>query len=100
MRDPGFRMPLGAFWTGRCGLEPDEQPNEDFQLNECNFGYVRGRCPQFPEAADADAVRFSCRGEERLFILEKDHVPVRFGPLREIEPATLLEKQAKAWSMT
>jgi hypothetical protein len=92
-----FRLPLGAFWTGECGAGPRETPADEFQLNECNFGYVRGRCPRFPPDAEADAVRFTRRNGERLFILEKDHAPVRFGPIAAIERGTILEKQARAW---
>lgn len=93
-----FRLPLGAFWVGECGATGGEQPAEDFQLNECNFGYARARCARFPANGEADAVRFTRRGEERLFILERDHAPVRFGPVENIEPGTILEKQAQAWN--
>lgn len=93
-----FRLPLGAFWTGECGASPGERPSEDVQRNECNFGYARGTCPRFPADAEADAVRFTRRGEERLFILEKDHAPVRFGRVESIERGTILEKQARAWN--
>lgn len=93
-----FRLPLGAFWLGHCSAAVDERPPESFQLNECNFGYARGRCSRFPAEAEVDAVRFNRRGEDRMFILEKDHVPVRFGPIEAIEPGTILEKQARAWS--
>jgi hypothetical protein len=95
-----FRLPLGAFWVGECAADGGVRPPENFQLNECNFGYTKGQCPRFPRDAEVDAVRFSRRGKERLFILEKDHVPVRFGPIEEVEPGTILEKLAQAWNGT
>jgi hypothetical protein len=95
-----FRLPLGAFWIGECAADGGARAAEDFQLNECNYGYSRGQCPRFPSNAEWDAVRFTRRGEALLFILEKDHAPVRFGPLETIEPGTILEKQARAWNGT
>jgi hypothetical protein len=98
----GFRVPLGAFWIGECRAAGAQgvKPDEDTQLDCCNFGYSRGRCPRFPAAAEVDAVRFTRRGEQCLFILEKEHYPAKFGPLNEIEPGSLLEKQAQAWIST
>ncbi len=97
-----FRLPLGAFWLGECrapkhaGFVPDDET----QLDCCNFGYVRGKCPRFPAEADCDAARFVRRGDAVLFILEKAHVPERFGPVSTIEPDSVLEKQAQAWNWT
>ncbi len=94
-----LRLPLGAFWTGVCrAAEPAIVPDEDTQLDCCNFGYVQGRCPHFPGNFEVDAVRFTRRGDESLFILEKENAPLRFGPLSGIEPGSILEKQAQAWN--
>ncbi len=77
-----------------------EGPDEDHQLSCCNLGYARGACPAFPPKAEADAVRFADRPAGPLFILEKEHVPVRFGPVGEIEPGSLLDRQRQAWNTT
>lgn len=96
-----MRLPLGAFWSGTChATEPCTHPDEETQLDCCNFGYARGRCPHFQGESEADAVRFTRRGAESLFILEKEHAPLRFGQLVQIEPGSILEKQAKAWNHT
>ena len=38
------------------------------QRETCNCGYARGRCPHFPDDAEADAVRFSMAGERLIYI--------------------------------
>lgn len=101
LSEPGtHRLPLGAYWLGECAAGPGESPSEAFQREYCNFGYAEGQCARFPAQAEADAVRFTRRGKERLFILEKNHSPVRFGPLETIAPGSILEKQAQAWNGT
>jgi hypothetical protein len=93
-RRPGFRLPLGAFWTGACTSGGD--PGERTQLDDCNFGNAL-HCPHLPADREADAVRFDTWRGERLFILEKDHAPVRWGSIESIEPGTVLDRQANAW---
>jgi hypothetical protein len=123
-----FRLPLNAFWLGRCaapgedtpdmslsngsapdmsatgGSAPDmsvrmsrQDPAEEFQLEYCNRGYAGNHCPRFPAAAEADAVRFAAGPAGTLFILEKEHRPVRFGQVSGIEPGSLLDRQRIAW---
>jgi hypothetical protein len=83
--DPAPRLPLVEAWAGVC-VSPGftlQEPDESEQREICNTGYARGRCPRFPSEAEADAVRFSAvRDGEALrvvFVLEKDHAPVRHG---------------------
>jgi hypothetical protein len=50
----------------------------------CNFGYGRNLCPRFPEYSPFDAVRFSvtqddAEGLRIVFVLERDHSPLRHG---------------------
>lgn len=99
-RSTTLRLPLGSFWEGVCHSRTEGvwTPDEETQLDCCNFGYAQGRCAHFPADAEADAVRFVCRKGETLFILEKEHVPFRFGPVSEIEPESILEKQTRAWN--
>jgi len=53
------RLPLGDPFAGECRVrEASFQPDEDKVRQVCNLGYGRGRCDQFPDAADTDAVRF------------------------------------------
>jgi hypothetical protein len=94
-RAVGFRLPLGAFWLGECaaGGAPDEQ----MQLDECNFGNTLD-CPHLPPDREADAVRFDAWRGETLFILEKDHAPVRWGSAETIAPGTALHRQYTAWT--
>lgn len=80
------RAPLGGMFHGDC----EKRGTGDARL--CNFGYARGSCASFPEAALADAVRFSAAGSSDgvvrlVWILEKDHAPVKHGFLEYREPA-------------
>ncbi len=98
---PLLRLPLNAFWLGECSARPDPfTPSEDLQLDRCNFGYAAQDCPRFPDSAEAEAVRFTRYRGQRLFILEKDGWPVRWGDVDQIEPGTLLAEQARAWNTT
>ncbi len=93
-RAVAFRLPLRAFWLGRCTA--GGTPDEDTQLEHCNLGYALP-CPHLPPDREADAVRFSERPDGPMFILEKDHRPVRWDGLATIEPGTVLSTQAQAW---
>lgn len=96
-----MRLPLGVFWIGECRAAVTAfQPEEDTQLDCCNFGYAQGRCPRFPGGSSADAVRFTKQAAGAMFILERNHVPVRFGPLTAIETGSILERQSQAWNST
>ena len=86
--DPAPRLPLGEAWGGDCAAPgPASQAPEELEMREtCNTGYARGRCHRFPSNAEADAVRFSATrdgegGLRVVFILEKDHAPLRHGLL-------------------
>ena len=98
--DPAPRLPLGQAWGGIC-VAPgfaSHEPEESEQRNICNTGYARGRCERFPSNSEADAVRFSAgRDGAIVYILEKDHSPVRFGIVSDQLESPLLE-QAKAFS--
>lgn len=81
------RAPLGALFHGECAVE---RGAGDARL--CNFGYARGLCPCFPEATAADAVRFSVAASsdgviKLIWILEKDHAPMKHGFLEYGESA-------------
>jgi hypothetical protein len=97
--DPPPRLPLGQAWSGVC-VAPGftSQEPEETELREiCNTGYARGRCGRFPSNAEADAVRFSAdRDGTLVYILEKDHAPVRHGRVSDLLASPLLE-QAEAF---
>ena len=90
------RTPLGALYGGACDADALHQPDADELYDCCNVGYARGRCSHFPETAEADAVRFSLHRDKLLYVLEREHAPVRFGEV----PATagVLAAQARAFS--
>ncbi len=73
------RSPLGAVYAGKCTLDVTSPPDADHLYDFCNTGYARGHCSRFPSAAEADAVRFSMHRNKLLYVLEKDHAPVRHG---------------------
>jgi hypothetical protein len=97
--DPPPRLPLGHAWAGVC-VAPgfaSHEPEETEQREICNTGYARGRCGRFPSNAEADAVRFSADQDGRLvYILEKNHAPVRHGRVSDLLESPLLE-QARAF---
>ena len=71
-------------------------PAEDHQRELCNYGYARGRCPHFPADAPADAVRFSLISEQQaIYILEKDHSPMEWGPVAQA--SACVARQADAF---
>ena len=90
------RSPLGGLYSGTCDADPFHIPGADELYHFCNVGYARGLCPQFPIDAEADAVRFTLHRERLLFVLEKDHAPVRHGEL----PGTggVLDAQGRAFT--
>jgi hypothetical protein len=67
-------------WFGEChaGAEIAAANHE-----LCNFGYARGACPRFPEAAATDAVRFWRTASGVMFVRECAHVPVEWGLVQE-----------------
>ena len=87
------RSPLGVLYAGTCHAIPDHPPVEDAC---CNFGYARGACPRFPDAAEADAVRFAQSPSGLLCILEKDHRPLRGVPADQLQDP-ILQAQAEAF---
>ncbi|HEY4364386.1 MAG TPA: hypothetical protein VGN17_25700 [Bryobacteraceae bacterium] len=93
------RLPLGAAYAGICRAHPAgaQEPTEEHQRELCNCGYARGRCSEFPLDAEGDAVRFSVAGESVMYILEKDHTPVRHGVLEMDDVDELLRSQGRAF---
>ncbi|HYL74947.1 MAG TPA: hypothetical protein VEU96_12125 [Bryobacteraceae bacterium] len=106
------RLPLGDPFAGECRAGDSAfQPGEDKVRQICNLGYGRGRCDRFPDAADADAVRFqvSTDGGELIRIqysYEKDCWPREHGMIEcspaggvvSSEPANaILRRQAAAF---
>jgi len=67
------RSPLGVLYRGKCEMGG----GADQEI--CNFGYARGECNAFPPNAEADAVRFAAIAGKLIFILEKNHSPIRHG---------------------
>src|SRR5215471_7433018 len=95
--DPAPRLPLIDAWQGLCTLG-GSVPEETEQREVCNTGYARGRCSRFPENAEADAVRFSAGSDNRIiWVLEKDHAPLRFGNYPQEDLASTLQAQARAY---
>jgi hypothetical protein len=92
------RAPLGKAWTGTCCADPSRptRPNTDALWKWCNFGYARGVCPQFPEGHTDDAVRFATVAGKLQWIVESDHVPVRFGEVNDATPK-MVRQQADAF---
>jgi hypothetical protein len=82
-------LPLGDFWTGLCYAVPGRphQPDSATLRSQCNFGYARGTCPQFPAGNGPDAVRFTISRDDgaslRLYyVIERDHHPFSHGSLQ------------------
>lgn len=77
------RAPLGEIHTGRCsaGATLDAAT----LIENCNFGYVRGRCAAFPVDMACDALRFSAPRDtwadvvEIVWIAERNYSPARHG---------------------
>ena len=79
---------------GFASHEPEEQEQREI----CNTGYARGRCAKFPANAEADAVRFSAdRDGVVVYILEKDHAPLRHGVVSD-QLESPLREQASAFA--
>ncbi|HEV2687771.1 MAG TPA: hypothetical protein VGV35_04430 [Bryobacteraceae bacterium] len=105
------RLPLGDAFAGECrAAEAPFQPDEDKVRQVCNLGYGRGRCDRFPDAADADSIRFHMSEDAgeliRIqYIYEKDCWPQNHGGLEcstagviSSEPENaLLRRQAAAF---
>ena len=76
------RAPLHAVYEGECrATEEVRTPTLDVLERFCNFGYGRRGCEWFPPASEVDAVRFSHRGGDVLYIVERDCFPVRHGSI-------------------
>ena len=90
---------MGAAYAGVCRVRTgvEHEPSEEHQREWCNCGYARGRCAEFPADAAADAVRFSMAGGKVVYILEKDHAPMRHGRTDEDGVDELLRSQARAF---
>lgn len=77
--EPG-RAPLHAIHDGTCRASGEErQPALEVLERFCNFGYGRRGCEWFPADGRADAVRFSHRGDQVIYVLEKDCFPLEHG---------------------
>jgi len=76
------RAPLGQPYDGICSAAGSRPPASTVR-ECCNFGYVRGRCPSFPEDARADAHRFTAwesnGGLRVVWVVERDYQPVEYG---------------------
>jgi hypothetical protein len=93
------RAPLGSIFTGVCELR-QTVPSESLLFGACNFGYGRGSCPSFPADSESDAVRFTAVGERTVWILERDHSPVRYGSCDGPFPSAAVEQQAQIFLCT
>jgi hypothetical protein len=104
------RLPLGDPYSGECRAAADPFQPEEAQVRQvCNLGYGRGCCDRFPEAAEADAVRFHVskdRGKliQIQYVFEKDCWPKEHGILEYVSTAVrsgpenvVLRKQAAAF---
>ena len=91
------RTPLGALFDGECHASTEPRsPDESRRYETCNFGYGRGVCGFFPEAADADAVRFTAVAGKLLYVYEREHSPVRYGEA-DLGAAGVLGSQVRAF---
>ena len=74
------------------------EPLEEIQREWCNRGYARGDCAHFPKDAAPDAVRFAWNADHQLiYILEKDHTPLKHGVFKVDAVAEPLRSQARAF---
>ena len=95
--DPAPRLTLGDAWGGTCHLDSHE-PLEEIQREWCNRGYARRDCAHFPKDAAPDAVRFAWNANHQLiYILEKDHTPLKHGVFKVDAAAEPLRSQARAF---
>jgi len=90
------RAPLGTVFTGTCEAR-HATPVDSLLYDACNFGYGRGRCPSFPADTEGDAVRFTSIGDRTVWILERDHSPVRHGSCEGPFPSEVIQRQAEAF---
>lgn len=105
-------MPLGDLWSGVCTADPamPVRPDELTLSDSCNMGYARGRCPRFPVAAGADAVRFCISRDsgdlvQVMYAIEQDHHPLAHGTVEYARSSgtfgtalnAKLETQARAY---
>jgi hypothetical protein len=84
------RVPLGVLYDGRCEIGGRQQSDA------CNFGYAAGRCDAFPSDPVADAVRFTMLEGRTVYVLEKDHSPLRHGDAACLNGA--LARQAEVFT--
>jgi hypothetical protein len=83
------RAPLGVLYRGQC----EKGGTADREV--CNFGYAARECDAFPLDAEADAVRFACLDGKLIYILEKNHSPVRYGDAGVLDGS--LRRQAEVF---
>lgn len=108
-----LRLPLGDPYKGFCRVDPISyrRPDENHVRDFCNLGYVRHRCPYFPEESGPDADRFSISLDRNgliqiWYVVEKNHTAFEHGRLeysRDTNSFTaghsneLVQKQADAY---
>ena len=90
------RAPLHAIHQGLCRASDEERvPTLEVLEQYCNFGYGKRGCEWFPATADADAVRFSYRGGEVVYIVERDCFPIRHGSINTAD--SVIRRQAEVF---
>jgi hypothetical protein len=92
------RAPLGRVYTGACHAGPEPVTVAHDVLEQCNFGYARGVCPRFPDAAAADAVRYTRYQGRLLYVIEREHTPIEHGLGTALDPATTLGHQVAVFA--
>ncbi|HML16119.1 MAG TPA: hypothetical protein VK419_03800 [Bryobacteraceae bacterium] len=93
------RWPLGGRYRGFCRARSGESFEADGDA--CNCGYARGVCDRFPEAAHADAVRFSIPAGDPLkliYIVERSYAPIEHGVVGDPGANEILMAQARAFA--
>lgn len=92
------RLPLIEEYGGRChAMHVAVAAADQMRWQCCNQGYSLGRCPQFPAAGFAGALRYSVTRHaedllELVWIEEREHAPFRHGSLHfTISTGCLLE---------
>ena len=80
-------MPLGDPFQGECRAKAvPYHPKAEELKNLCNLGYVRGKCPRFPQGCQVDAARFALSRDtpDRVaitYVQERDYRPFSHGTL-------------------
>jgi len=94
-RRMGWSFPWASSLGSDFNFDFNVSLTEEQQRDACNWGYVSNRCDRFPQDSPVEAVRFYMSEEKLVCILEKNHVPTKFGVLESDDE--VLQSQAQAF---